>query len=128
MLSIIDTLAAACSSSNSFFGIPTWYKYLVDAGLMTTDASGGCSLATLTTNQWPQVIVLVAMAILDILLRVAGLVAVIFIIYGGIKYITSEGDPGATKKAQETIIGAVIGLVIAVIAAAVVSFIGKALG
>lgn len=127
MTNFLTTFAAGCSTGGGFFGIPTWYKYLVEAGLMTTDSSGTCSLITLSTGQWPQVVVLVAMAVLDILLRVAGLVAVIFIVYGGIRYITSDGDPSATKKAQETLVGAVIGLIIAVVAAALVSFIGKAL-
>lgn len=127
MFSSFTNFAAACSTG-SFFGIPPWYKYLVEAGLMQTDSSGLCSLITLSTNQWPQVVVLVAMAILDMLLRVAGIAAVLFVMYGGFKYITSSGEPGETKKAQETIIGAVFGLVISVIAAAAVSFIGKALG
>ena len=127
MLSSITNFAAACSTG-SFFGIPPWYKYLVEAGLMQTDSSGLCSLITLSTNQWPQVIVLIAMAILDMLLRLAGMAAVIYVMYGGFLYITKSSEPAETKKAQETIIGAFIGLVIAVVASAIVSFIGKTLG
>ncbi len=43
---------------------------------------------------------------------VAGAVAVLFIILGGIKYSTSQGNPNDTQKAKETIIYALVGLVI----------------
>lgn len=51
------------------------------------------------------------------------LVAVIFIVVGGINYMTSQGDPGKVKKAKDTILYAVIGLVIAVLAFAIVNFV-----
>lgn len=45
-------------------------------------------------------------------LMIAGAIAVVFIVLGGIKYSTSQGDPGETKKAKETITYAIIGLVV----------------
>lgn len=42
----------------------------------------------------------------------ASIVALAFLIYGGIKWIMSEGDKTAVENARQTIIGAVIGLVI----------------
>lgn len=50
---------------------------------------------------------------------VAGLVAVVFIIYGGIKYITSQGDPGKARSAMQTIVYAVVGLIVVLMAAAI---------
>jgi len=73
-------------------------------------------------------ITLILMGVLEMALRIAGLVAVAFVIYGGISYITSQGQPDKTKNAQETIINALVGLVIAMISVAVVSFIGNRLG
>jgi len=56
---------------------------------------------------------------------IAGLAAVIFVIYAGIKYITSQGSPNETARAQSTIIYALIGLAIAIIAVPTVSYLGN---
>jgi hypothetical protein len=59
-----------------------------------------------------------------------GAVAAIFIVYGGVQYMTSSGDAGKAKKARDTILYACIGLVIAALAFAITNFaidiIGKA--
>ena len=60
----------------------------------------------------------------EILLRIAGLVAVVYVVMGGFKYMTSQGEPENLKQAQGTIINALIGLVIAMLATAVVNVIG----
>ncbi len=62
------------------------------------------------------------------LLRIAGIVTAFFIIYGGVRYVTSQGEPENTKAARSTIINALIGAAIAMIAAVLVSFIGSKLG
>lgn len=54
---------------------------------------------------------------------IAGLVAVVFIIKGGFNYLTSQGDPGKTKTAMQTIIYAVVGLVVVILAALITNFI-----
>jgi len=61
--------------------------------------------------------------ILNAIIAVAGLVAVIFVIVGGFNYITSSGDAGKAKKAKDTILYAVIGLIICVLAFAIVNFV-----
>ena len=70
----------------------------------------------------------VLLAIIDILMRIVGLVALGFIVFGGIKYVTSQGSPEGTKDAQGTVINALIGVGIATIAVAVVSFLGSRIG
>lgn len=74
------------------------------------------------------VVWLVALAIFEDLLRAAGLIAVFMVIYGGIRYVTSQGEPESTKAALGAILNALIGLVIAAAAAITVSFIGRSLG
>ena len=54
---------------------------------------------------------------------VIGFVAVAFIIFGGIQYTTSAGDPGKVKKAKDTILYGIIGLVVAMLAYAIVNFV-----
>ncbi|HCH34077.1 MAG: hypothetical protein UY35_C0009G0022 [Candidatus Saccharibacteria bacterium GW2011_GWC2_48_9] len=59
----------------------------------------------------------------NILLFLIGLAAVIMIIIGGIRYTTSNGDPSQTKAAKDTILYAVIGIVVALMAFAIVRFV-----
>ena len=54
---------------------------------------------------------------------ICGLVAVVFIIIGGVAYITSSGDGNKTKKAKDTIFYAVIGLIICALAFAIVNWV-----
>lgn len=54
---------------------------------------------------------------------IAALIALIMIIIGGYWYVLSGADPQKTKKAKDTILYAVIGLVLSVSAWAIISFI-----
>lgn len=53
----------------------------------------------------------------------AGTVAVAFIVYGGIQYLTANGDAGKITKAKNTIVYAVVGLLIVILAAAITYFV-----
>lgn len=61
--------------------------------------------------------------IVNILLFIIGAVAVIMIIVGGIRYVTSNGDQAHVKAAKDTIMYAIIGLVVAILAYAIVNFL-----
>lgn len=61
--------------------------------------------------------------IIDILMWIIGAIAVIVIVVGGIKYVTSDGDAGKIKSAKDTILYAVIGIVVAILSYAIVNFI-----
>lgn len=61
--------------------------------------------------------------IINVIIYVVGLLAVVMIIYGGVKYTISAGDPGKVKSAKDTIMYGIIGLVIAVLAFAIVNFV-----
>lgn len=54
---------------------------------------------------------------------IAGIIAVVMIIVGGIKYITSSGDSGNVQSAKNTILYAVIGLVVVALAQIIVKFV-----
>lgn len=62
-------------------------------------------------------------AIINILSIVVGVLAVIFIIIGGLKYVTSSGDTNNTQSAKNTILYALVGLVIVVLAQVLVRFV-----
>ena len=51
------------------------------------------------------------------------IVCVVVIIIGGVNYMTSSGDAGKVKKAKDTILYGVIGLVVCVLAFAIVNFV-----
>ncbi len=109
----IKNFAASCDGG-SFLGFPTWYKYI-----HKSTEGGVCTVRLDSIND----IWLIVIAVIEILLRIAVLVAVAFILIGGFKYITSRANPDKTSTAKNTVLDALIGLVIAVVATAVVSFI-----
>ena len=61
--------------------------------------------------------------IINTLLFAIGIVAVIMIIVSGIRFTASHGDPGSVTKARLTMIYAVVGLVVAILAFAIVNFV-----
>ncbi len=122
LLTMFAATAPRCVE-HTFFGLVPWYHYLnLDQNCNIPDTIS----KNLLSANGP--IPLILLAIVDDLLRIGGLVAVGFVIYGGIQYITSQGSPDATAKAQTTITNALIGLVIALVAVALVSFLGNRLG
>ena len=69
----------------------------------------------------------VTTTVVNVLSLVVGLISVIFLIFGGFKYVTSGGDSGKVTSAKNTILYALIGLVIVSIAQVVVRVVlGKA--
>ncbi len=53
----------------------------------------------------------------------AGIVAVIVIIIGGIRYTTSNGDAANIKSAKNTILYSVVGLIVIIMAASITQFV-----
>jgi hypothetical protein len=105
-------------SSSAFLGFPTWYKYLD-----FEEGSADCNINFDVKKDVGKVL----LAIFEIILRVAGLVAVGFVIYGGIQYVISQGEPDRIKGARTTIINAMIGLAIAISATAIVNLVAKSI-
>ncbi len=60
--------------------------------------------------------------IIDVVLGLIGLLAVIVIIIGGVTFVTSQGDAAKVTKGKNTILYGVIGLVVALLAFAIVNF------
>ena len=63
------------------------------------------------------------MQIINVVISVLGIVAVLVIILGGVTYTTSQGDAAKVAKAKNTIIYGVVGLVVALLAFAIVNFV-----
>lgn len=67
-------------------------------------------------------------SVLSIILAVAVLIAVFFLIWGGIKWILSGGDKSAVESARNHIVAAIIGLIIALLAFFIVQIVGRLFG
>lgn len=61
--------------------------------------------------------------ITSILLFIVGAVAVVMLIFGGIRYIVSGGDQANVTAAKNTILYAIIGIIVALLAYAAVKFV-----
>jgi len=123
LTTLINLFATAdsCNKSGGFFGLIPWWHYLPASDFNGCDIK---SFDILSANGLP----LILLAVVDDLLRIAGIIAVVYILYGAVLYLTSQGSPDQTQKAQSTLINALVGLGIAIVAVAVVSFVGSKLG
>ena len=65
--------------------------------------------------------------IINVLFWAIGIAAVIVIIYSGILYIISAGNSSTVQKAKTTLTYAVVGLIVAILSYAIVSFVVNAL-
>ena len=105
---VISTSVAAVTISV----LPVYAQ--IDAGIQATHGPGDA-----TPTDLPGVI----QKIIQVLLYVIGVAAVLMLIIGGIRYVVSAGDQAAVTGAKNTILYALIGLVIAFIAYAAVNYI-----
>ncbi len=66
--------------------------------------------------------------ITNTVLYAVGIVSVIMLIYGGLRYVLSGGDSKKVTDAKNTIMYAIIGLIISILAYAIVNFVINAVG
>lgn len=97
------------------------------SALIDTNAAGeaceGVGLGTNGCDNNPNTLNNIVTTVVNLLSVLVGLAAVIMIIVGGFKYITSGGDSSKAGTAKNTIVYAVIGLVIVALAQFVVWFV-----
>src|SRR3989338_3711692 len=103
MLQALTQFAADCPNKGISI-LPPWHKY-IDGEVV----DGTCEL----NFSIPDDIIGILLAVVEILLRLGGIVAVGFVIYGGFLFMLSRGEPDKNAQARTTIINALIGLVVA---------------
>jgi len=135
MINSVLTLFAASGTcpSKGFFGLKPWYHYINDSAHFADRNPGdgvakACDIVKFKLFPPNSDVPLVLLAVIDDLLRIAAFVALGFLFVGAIQYITSQGQPEDAAKAQSTIINSLIGLAVAIVAVAFVSFLGNRLG
>ena len=82
---------------------------------------------TATGNTVAAVVAAIA-AVVNPLLAILGIIAIIFIVIGGVRYLTSQGDEDAVALAKNTIVYAIIGLLVVFISAVVVNLVFNSIG
>lgn len=80
-----------------------------------------CNSTNLTNSQGD--ITTLARQVVQIFSIVVGAISIIMIIYGGFRYITSGGDSNRVGSAKNTLIYAIIGLIIVALAQLIVHFV-----
>lgn len=86
------------------------------------DTNGGSAVCAGTKTEATGIV----KNILNLLLFALGITAVGLIIHSGLKYTTSRGDPANVKSAKDTLLYAVIGLIVASLAFVIVNFVVNA--
>lgn len=82
-------------------------------------ASVGCSSTGVDNSSVGHI----AREVVDLFSIIVGAVSIVMIIYGGFRYITSGGDSGRVGNAKNTLIYAIVGLVIVALAQLIVHFV-----
>lgn len=70
----------------------------------------------------------VILNVINYVLGFVGVVALAYLIYGGFRYITSGGNEESITVAKDTIINAIIGIIVIGVSAALVNFVVRAVG
>lgn len=128
LLFFAATAGASCSlqdvdknvPGSNFLLLPHWWEYM---NKFQYDTLGQCQ----PVFNFPSGIFPVGLALLDILLRLAGFVAIIAIIAAGVQYIFAQGNSEKAAAARKGIYNALIGLGIVFTATLLVTFVGKSL-
>lgn len=103
-------VGAAGVCKGRYVGIPAWYNNL--------PCDGDVPVITSLMQLW-----IIALNIAEMFIIIAGYLAIAFFAWGGFTYLTSQGDPGKLAAAKNTILNAIIGLVIVLSATAIIEFV-----
>jgi hypothetical protein len=109
---------AASAACGPVMGITPWYNG------MTSGAS--CEFKPIMSGgkaDFAKTVARIAANVVQAALAIAGYVAVFFIFKGGFNYIYSVGSAQGMANAKQTIMNAVIGLIIAILSASIVGLI-----
>ena len=113
------SLAQSDEPCGGILTLPPWYRGLTDSdcNIVNPDEVGGISPFIWT----------IVLNVIEMIMQVVGYVTIAFLIYGGFKYMTAQGEASKIVQAKDTIRNALIGLIIAIFAVAIVNFVAGAI-
>ena len=76
-------------------------------------------------NIWQGDLISGIMAVINGILMLVGIAALIVLIIGGVQYITSAGDDGKVEKAKNTVLYAVVGVIVVALSLAITRFVAN---
>jgi hypothetical protein len=112
---LVPTISASAACSNIAGQVSQGAN-----GAASGNASNNCDSGTGVNDTS---ITSLASKIVNIISLVVGVVAVIMVIFGGFRYITSGGDSGKVGNAKNSLVYAVVGLIIVALAQLLVHFV-----
>jgi hypothetical protein len=117
-----ETRSGPCRSYDpNFLSFPTW-----DRGLQCkhdSEVEGSKHVDVVTSGGIDTFIWTVVLNVLDILLRVAGILAVCLLIANAYQYLTSAGVPDKIAKAKRGMAQTIVGLAIALLSSTIIYYI-----
>ncbi len=113
-------VSAACSDAG-VLGITPWYRGL------QKEVQGSCQIKSPANGEVGKFVTTIVLNVLQAGFTIAAYVAVFFIIKGGFLYIVSAGSSQGMEDGKKTITNAVIGLVIVLLAVAIINTIASIL-
>jgi energy-converting hydrogenase Eha subunit B len=111
---IVPALASTAFANNITDNLCQGTNAAANGGTSENCTPGTGGTTTLST---------LASKVVNIFSLIVGIVAVIMIIYGGFRYITSGGDSGSVGNAKNTLIYAIVGLIIVALAQFIVHYV-----
>ena len=96
---------------------------ITDSICLGSNVGSNSTSTTCDSNSSTTSLTNLAAKIIGIFSVLVGVVAVIMVIFGGFKYITSGGDSGSVSGAKNTLIYAIVGLIIVALAQFIVHFV-----
>jgi hypothetical protein len=123
VFSVAFVLPAAAQDNNQIVG-----GLCEGANLHVTDNPGSSASCSSNGESVTDKVNRILKRVVNFLSAIIGVVAVIMIIFGGFRYITSGGSDNTVTSAKNTILYAIIGLVIVALAQLLVRFVVKLIG
>jgi hypothetical protein len=119
-------LAFGFGAATFAFAAPAFAAAGCDVNTLTIESGASCSQGTSAkSNLFGNGGIFTTVA--NTLIFLVGAISVIFLIIGGLRYVVSNGDAKAVEGAKNTILYAIVGVVVAVISYALVAFVISAL-
>lgn len=109
-LAVVPVMATT-GAANATAGTFAAAKDQIESGYQAAGGSSSDDLDSVLGN------------VINIMLFIVGFLAVVMIVFGGIRYVTSAGDQNRVTAAKNTIMYSIIGLVIAVLAYAIINWV-----
>lgn len=113
--------SSVTNCESRFLGFPAWYRGLTDDDCsIKSPNDAGLSLGDYIWR--------IVMNVIEAVSMLITYASVGFILYGGFLYMTSQGSSDSVNKAKATITNAIIGLVLSILAIAIINFIFAGIG